>query len=386
MPSSYTTNGGIEKIATGEQSGTWGTTTNTNFDIIDRLSSGVGTITLSGATHTLTTTDGALSEGMYKVLVLSGGTEACTVTVAPNDAQKVYFVNNTTSYTATFSQGTGSNVAVPAGEKAILYCDGAGSTAAVVEILGQTDLTGYLQASNNLSDVSSASTARTNLGLGDAATGTIGTNVQAYDAGLQSISGLTTAADKMIYATASDTYAVTTLTSFARTLLDDADAASVVSTLGITASVAELNYNDITTLGTSEASKVVTADSNGDVFLSEELKAKSYNDTYAAVTSSSNATTINCETGNVFTHVLTEATTFTFSNPPATGTAYSFSLKMVQDSSASTYLVTWPTSVDWPLGAAPSLSVTADAVDQLVFYTHDGGTTWYGFLAGKDLS
>ena len=67
MASTYT-GSGIEKIATGEQSGTWGTTTNTNFDILDRLINGVGTITLSGTTHTLTTTDGTLSDGMFKVL------------------------------------------------------------------------------------------------------------------------------------------------------------------------------------------------------------------------------------------------------------------------------------------------------------------------------
>ncbi len=117
--------------------------------------------------------------------------------------------------------------------------------------------------------------------------------------------------------------------------------------LSVTASAAELNYNDITTLGTSEASKTVTADANGDVNLSEELKAKSYNETYAAVTSSGAATAVNCETGNAFSHTLTEATTFTFSNPPASGTAYSFSLEVIQDASASGYAITWPTSVDW---------------------------------------
>ena len=55
MVSTYTTNGGIEKIGSGEQSGTWGDTTNTNFDIIDKLTNGVIDITLSGTTHTLTT-------------------------------------------------------------------------------------------------------------------------------------------------------------------------------------------------------------------------------------------------------------------------------------------------------------------------------------------
>jgi hypothetical protein len=88
---------------------------------------------------------------------------------------------------------------------------------------------------------------------------------------------------------------------------------------------------------------------------------------------------------------LSENTTFTFSNPPASGTAYGFTLKIVQDASASGYTVTWPTSVKWPTldvsagTGAPVLTSTASAVDQFVFYTHDGGTTWYGFTVGKDL-
>ena len=155
--------------------------------------------------------------------------------------------------------------------------------------------------------------------------------------------------------------------------------------LSVTASAAELNYNDITTLGTSQASKTVTADANGDVNLSEELKAKSYNETYAAVTSSGASTTVNCETGNAFSHTLTEATTFTFSNPPASGTAYSMSIEIIQDASASGYAITWPTSVDWPSATAPTLTATANAKDVFVFYTRDGGTNWYGFTAGQAL-
>ena len=72
MPSSYTLNLGIEKIGSGEQAGTWGTTTNLNFDIIDRAVNGVQAISLSGTTTTLTTTNGVLSEGGAKVLVLGG--------------------------------------------------------------------------------------------------------------------------------------------------------------------------------------------------------------------------------------------------------------------------------------------------------------------------
>ena len=156
--------------------------------------------------------------------------------------------------------------------------------------------------------------------------------------------------------------------------------------LGITSSSAEINYTDITTLGTSEASKVVTADANGDVTLTQELKATSYNETYVAVTSSGAATTVNCEQGNSFMHTLTENTTFTFSNPPASGTAYSMSIEIIQDASASGFTVTWPTSVDWPAATAPTLTATASAKDVFVFTTRDGGTTWLGFTAGQKLA
>jgi hypothetical protein len=154
---------------------------------------------------------------------------------------------------------------------------------------------------------------------------------------------------------------------------------------GITSSTVELNYNDITTLGTSQASKVVTADSNGDVLLSEELKAKSYNETYATASSSSGSLTIDCETGNVFQVTLTENVTSTsFSNPPASGTAYGFTLKIIQDSTART--ITWPAAVGWPAGTAPILSTGSAEVDVFVFFTHDGGTKWYGFTAGQVMS
>jgi hypothetical protein len=102
------------------------------------------------------------------------------------------------------------------------------------------------------------------------------------------------------------------------------------------------------------------------------------------------STTFDCEAANVFETVLDNNTTVVFSNPPAAGTAtdstaYAMSLKVVQDSGASGYTVTWPTSVDWPSATAPTLTATASAVDQFVFYTYDGGTTWYGFTAGQAL-
>ena len=178
---------------------------------------------------------------------------------------------------------------------------------------------------------------------------------------------------------------------------------------GVTATTAELNILDGVTASTAELNFVDGVTSNiqtqldgkltsfslesytGDVDINGELIVTSYNETYQAVSSSGGSTTINCEAGNVFSNTLSENTTFTFSNPPASGTAYGFSLKVTQDASASGYTVTWPVAVVWPsadqygVTGAPQLSSTASAVDQFVFYTYDGGTTWQGFTAGLNL-
>ena len=140
MASTYTSNSGVEKPGIGDQSGEWGTTVNTNMDILDRAINGVGVITLSGTTHTLTTTDGALSDGQYKVLVLSGSPSGTnTITISPNDQDKLYFVVNSSGQTATFSQGSGANVSVVNGDTKIIYADGAGSGAAITEFASEVD-------------------------------------------------------------------------------------------------------------------------------------------------------------------------------------------------------------------------------------------------------
>ena len=147
MASTYS-NSGIELITTGEQSGTWGDTTNTNLQIIDRLVNGVGDITLSGTTHTLTTSDGSLSDGHFRVLVFGGtpsGTN--TVTITPNDVEHLYFVQNNSGQSVILTQGTGGNITIANGASAIVYCDGAGSGAEVVELSAGFDPEDYLPLS-----------------------------------------------------------------------------------------------------------------------------------------------------------------------------------------------------------------------------------------------
>jgi hypothetical protein len=103
-----------------------------------------------------------------------------------------------------------------------------------------------------------------------------------------------------------------------------------------------------------------------------------------AVTLTGTSTTIDLATATNFVHDLTGATTYTFSNPATTGNATAFTLKIIQDSTART--ITWPASVDWAGGTAPTLTATNNGVDVFVFYTIDGGTTYYGFTAGQAMA
>ena len=147
MASSYTTSYGIEKIGSGEQSGAWGTTTNHNLDLLDRIAA-YTSVALSGTTHTLTVREASpgsgtenLQDGMYRVIKFTGALGANnTVTIAPNTTKAYFLIENATTdsgssgpYSVILSQGSGDNITVGNGKNAVVYCDGAGSGAAVVD-------------------------------------------------------------------------------------------------------------------------------------------------------------------------------------------------------------------------------------------------------------
>jgi hypothetical protein len=125
---------------------------------------------------------------------------------------------------------------------------------------------------------------------------------------------------------------------------------------------------------------IVQPTHTGDVSITGEFIADSVNETYSAL--SGTAVTVDCETGNFFALTTSGNTTFTFSNPPTSGTAYSFTLKLT---AGGTHTITYPASVDWAGGTAPDAPASTET-DLLAFTTYDGGTTWYGFQAGDAMA
>jgi len=115
-----------------------------------------------------------------------------------------------------------------------------------------------------------------------------------------------------------------------------------------------------------------------------KAKLKDYGETLITANTST-AYTVDLSNGNVFELTLTGNCAYTFSNPPATGIGGSFTLIQKQDGTGSR-TVTWPASVDWAGGTAPTITSTASSVDIFTFITTDAGTTWYGFTAGQDFS
>ena len=237
MPSSYTTSG-VVLISDSEESGTWGQVTNTNLQIIDRFTSQAGSISLSGTTHTLDVSDGTLSDGHYGILVFGGSPSGTnTVTINPSDAQRIYMVKNDSGQSVTISQGSGSTVTVPDNEGAIIYCDGAGSGASVVDM-----------------------------------TATFG--FQTYDADLAAIAGLTATDGNVIVGNGSTWVAEsgdTVLTSLGVTAtgaeLNLLDGVTWTPTdfNSLTSTVAELNLNDGATAGSVINSKTVVYGASGEV-------------------------------------------------------------------------------------------------------------------------
>lgn len=226
MPSTFS-NTGLELMADGENSGSWGQITNENWELIEELATGVVSVALTSSTYTLTNTDGATSEGRHAMIEFTGTPGAtCTVTVDPNDLQKIYWVINNTNQTVTITQGAGSNVSIVAGSKKIVYTDGNGAGAAVTDVTDALDV-----ASLRIAGVAVTSTAA-ELNLLDGVTATTAElnlldGVTATTAELNLLDGVTATTAEL------NIMDGVTATTAELNILD-----------GVTATTAELNYVD----------------------------------------------------------------------------------------------------------------------------------------------
>ena len=137
MASTYVNNLRLNEMATGDESGNWGVVTNLNLELAgEALGYGTEAITTNADTHTSTVADGA-SDPVRAMYVKYTGTldSACTITIAPNTMKRVQFIENGTSGSQNIiiSQGSGANITIPPGDTKVVYLDGAGSGAAVVD-------------------------------------------------------------------------------------------------------------------------------------------------------------------------------------------------------------------------------------------------------------
>jgi hypothetical protein len=153
MPSTYSTSLKIQLIGTGEQAGTWGTTTNYNLGtLLEQAITGVITIPMGDATYTLTNYNGLSDEARNAVLILQGPITTPQLLVAPPGQQKTYIVRNRTGNTVTLTTGTGSNVNIANAASEVVFTDGANFYSATQfnYIDGDLTVTGNASIGKNL--------------------------------------------------------------------------------------------------------------------------------------------------------------------------------------------------------------------------------------------
>ena len=156
MASTYVNDLRLNEMATGDASGTWGTTTNTNLELIaEAFSYGTEAITTNADTHTTTIADGATDPGRSMFLKYTGTLDStCTITIGPNTVSKLWIIENGTSGSQSIiiKQGSGATVTIPSGKTKVIYADGAGSGGAMVDAFASLNLqtSGIIESSSSI--------------------------------------------------------------------------------------------------------------------------------------------------------------------------------------------------------------------------------------------
>ena len=150
----------LNEIATGDSSGTWGTTTNTNLELIgEAFSYGTEGITTNADAHSTTIADGATDPGRSLYLKYTGALDStCTVSLLPNTISKLWIIENATTggFNLSIKQGSGAEIVIPSGDVKVVYSDGVGTGAAIFDALVDLNVATKLTLKNPATSASPA--------------------------------------------------------------------------------------------------------------------------------------------------------------------------------------------------------------------------------------
>lgn len=389
----YVNNLRLKEIATGDESGTWGTSTNTNLELIaDSLGYGTQDGFATDANSTTTVADGTTDPARafyFKVTSSATLTATRELTIAPNTISRVMIIENATtgSQSIEISQGSGANVTIPTGEARAVYLDGAGATAAVVD-------TGLTLADGTQTLTNKTISADNNTISGIAASSFV------LSDGSGNVDG--SAAQKAIpsgdVVGTSDSQVLTgkTLTSpIIGTDIQDTNSNELINITATASAVNEFTLNNAAT-GNNPAISASGDDTNvgidltpkgtGEVDITASFLTGIFSDKVVAIGNTSTAQTIDTSTGSVFTATLTDNCTFTLgSSNQNSNRATSFTLILTNDATASRTVAFAGGTVEFPQGAV-ARTEDANATDIWFFMSPDNGTTWYASIPMKNLS
>jgi hypothetical protein len=338
MASTYSTNLKIELIGTGEQAGTWGSTTNANLGTaLEQAIVGKADVTMSSTTVTLSLTNSNSAQDARAIYLNLSGTPGGAAVLEVPAIEKPYIVKNGSNQQVTVKVSGQTGVAVPTGKTMWLYNNGTDVVNAIDNLASGTTLNGATIRSGNI-DLTSEVTGTLPVANGGTGITSLGTGVATW--------------------------------------LGTPSSANLASAVTDETGTGALVFGSNPTL--------TAATMAGELACADQIVSRPVLKDYAiegsAIGNTGATRTLDLNDANFFSATLDQACTFTFSDPPASGDFGCFVLKLTD---GGAFAITWPASVDWPGGTAPTL--TASGVDQLVFTTSDGGTTWYGFVAGLDI-
>jgi hypothetical protein len=366
----------IELIGTGEQAGTWGNTTNINLGTaLQEAITGSADVAFSSGDVTLTLTNSnAAQVGRNLRLNLTGtsGGARNLILGAEMQVEKLYLINNTLLDAVTVKNTTGTGIAVPAGKTMFVFNNGTNVVDAIDNLPSGATVGGVAisTASGTVTSVSGTGTVN-----GISLSGTVTSSGNITLGGTLANVDLTSQVTGTLPAANGGT-GITSLGTGVATFLGTPSSANLASALTDETGTGVAVFGTNPTLtGVTLAGEAACADN-----LVTRATLKDYAIEGSAIGNAGATRTFDLSVANFFSVTIDQATTFTFTNPPASG---DFGAFVMEITNGSAFLITFPASVDFPGGVAPTL--TASGKDQLVFTTRDGGTTYFGFVAGLDI-